>query len=161
MISSISKRTADLAKCLELELLLWAPRMAADTVRALALDCHPWHEASYTLSFLTGRESFDEKQYGKWSLASWRLYDFPSTPAAPWPTAAAVMREAFEYYSTASAKPDALAEIIQSAVYALRSPNIASALAKYSLAHDFEIFVGQPDQPGRNYAVKARMKDEG
>ena len=145
---------ATLATCIQLELLNWRVRMSHDKVRAVALDCHPWHLNSLTLSLLTDRESFNEPKYGKWALADWRLYDFPSGPTGSWPAAQLVMAEAHAFYSRSQNNAErALARdsLIKCCVDAMRHTQVVEALREYHLARDFEVFVGHPDAPGSNF----------
>ena len=78
-----------LAQDLALELHMWRRKVGKDSIRAFAIECYPWHSNVLGISFLTDREldDFDEKKYGKWATASWRLYAFPSNPKHQWPSA--------------------------------------------------------------------------
>lgn len=129
--------------------------MSLDSLRALAIDCHPWHEACLTLSFLTNREAFGEDKYGKWSLADWRMYSFTSGPSTHWPLAADLMREAHDIYQQAHDKGDAAKVrdmLVSCCAKAIKAPSISQVLkANYRLAPDFELFAGHPDDPGQNH----------
>lgn len=149
--------TANLAKCVRLELLHWRIRMSEERLRAVALDCHPWHLKSLTLSLLTDRESYNEPRNGKWALADWRLYDFPSGPTGSWPAAQMLMAEAHSFYSRSQNNAErALARdsLINCCVDVMREPQVAEALREYHLALDFEVFVGHPDAPGSNFYLR-------
>jgi hypothetical protein len=152
-IMNLHDWTARLAQCVHYELYSWRNHMEQDRLRALALNCHPWHSEALTLSFLTERESFDEGKYGKWAVADWRLYNFTSVPTANWPSAQLLMEEAHEFYQAA---PKASAvefrdQLIQACVEAMKSSLVSGALESYSLAPDFAIFVGHPDAPKKNH----------
>lgn len=143
--------TKKLAECIELELLTWRVRMSHDKIRALALECHPWHENALSISFLTDRESFEETKESKWSVADWRMYNFTAGPGANWPFAAELMRIAHEYYmETEGAR--ARDKLVKCCAEALMSPKVSKTLKdRYKLADDFQLFVGHPDDPGKNY----------
>jgi hypothetical protein len=142
-----------LAQCVRLELLFWRGRMSLDRVRALALDCHPWHTNALTLSFLTDRESFPEARLGKWAIADWRLYDFSSAPTSNWPAAQSLMDEAHRLYMAAAPGNESAVRdlLIRSCVMAMKSAEVSDALRSYDLAPDFALFVGHPDAPNKNF----------
>jgi hypothetical protein len=152
--------TKDLVECIEMELLTWWHRMSVDKIRALAIQCHPWHEIAFTISFLTNRESsHNEAKHGKWDLPAWRLYNFTSGPDTDWPYAQKLMRVAHRYYmaSERSGEPVKVRdELVRCCARALKSSKVTKALKRYNLAHDFELFAGHPDAPERNYCKPSR-----
>lgn len=156
--------TRRLAECIELELLTWRGRMCFDRIRALAIDCAPWHDAALSISFLTDRERFDETNCGKWSIADWRMFDFTAGPDTHWPLAEELMRDAHEYYTEAVRKdaegnttmiaPEFRDDLVRCCAKALKSEQVAKALKHYHLAADFELYAGHPDEPDRNYCAE-------
>lgn len=115
-----------------------------DEIRALAIDCHPWH-GCIVLCMLTNREDFSEEQCGKWSMAEWRYYDFSSTSFAK-----DLIEQMTKYYEsgaegTATFRAD---KIYRACAKALCSLTVSKALNFYefNLASDFEFGIFDPDR---------------
>jgi hypothetical protein len=139
----------ELAQRIYLELNGVKSYLKYDEIRALAIDCHPWH-GCIILCILTNREDFSEAQCGKWSMADWRYYDFSSTPDASWPFAKDLIEQMTKYYEsgaegTATFRAD---KIYRACAKALCSPTVSKALNfyKFNLASDFEFGVFDPDR---------------
>jgi hypothetical protein len=127
-----------------------------DEIRALAIDCYPYH-GRINLCILTNHEDFSEEhgdfpeeQCGKWSMAEWRYYDFSSTVDAKWPFAKDLMEQMTKYYEsgadgTATFRAD---KIYRACAKALCSSTVSKALKlyKFNLASDFEFGVFDPDR---------------
>jgi hypothetical protein len=153
------KWTSRLAACVEFELLHWRTRLQFDQIRSLAILCCPWHRNALAISLLTDREAFHTTGTERWDeMASWRLFNFTSGPTMSWPAAAELMREAHDFYTThiESAHPAGLRdELCVCCATALRDARVRAVLERhYCLTDDFELFVGHPDEPERNYCVK-------
>jgi hypothetical protein len=139
------------------ELDFWSGRWKFESIRALALDCAPWH-GSIGLCLLTTREDFPEDEYGKWALGDWRLQDFTgSIGAEGWPAVQDLEQIMQQYYegqamTDADREPVERAQVIfRCCATALLSDKVAAALKHYDLSADFEIGVFDPDHPGTNY----------
>jgi len=144
-----------LAQRLRLEIFNAHRKVGIDSIRAFAIDCYPWHGNVLCISFLTDREWPDlDEQGGKWDIASWRLYAFPSAPHCQWPYGEDVLREAQRYYDAADSPEEAAKRrdvILRSCIEALNDSLVQKELQRYELTPDFEIYVGHADAPGRNY----------
>jgi hypothetical protein len=145
---------------LELNGVKWHLRY--DIIRALGIDCFPWH-GWLILALLTAREEYPEKEFGKWAMSDWRYYDFTSTPSEGWPHARDLTQQMKEYFA---AEPEDQARageradrIYRACAKALLSPHVSEALKFYGfkLARDFEFGVFHPDYPERgNYCDVVR-----
>lgn len=72
--------TKELAELISGELTIKAPQFKNETIVGLALDCHPWHPV-LELCLLTNSER-DKKavqEWGRWSLADWKYFQFSRT----------------------------------------------------------------------------------
>lgn len=131
-----------------------------DEIRALAINCFPWHGSLY-LSILTGREDFseeeeDDRDFGKWSTAEWRYNDFTSTPNENWPYAKDLTEQMTAYYNSGDDQERLLRAdtIFRACAKALLSPTVSQALKFYgfNLTADFEFGVIDYDHPNKgNY----------
>lgn len=139
----------ELSDLIAAELDHQAEQLRPHELRAVALDCHPWHSI-LDLAVLTDADDAD-----KWEIGDWQLY--PLTPedddAAPWTAAGSWARLAREYWESAVAGnshergEQAADRLFQSCARALESAGVRSTLAKFRLAEDFQLYVGNPDDP--------------
>ena len=146
-----------LADCTAAELDYWQSRWKVETIRALALDCHPWH-GGIGLCLLTTREEFADDDLGKWALGDWRLQDFTSSVGAPgWPAVKDLEQRMQQYYNgetetDVDLEPADRADVIfRCCAKALCSDVVATSLKRYRRGGDFEVGVFDPDHPARNY----------
>lgn len=147
-----AKRLADR---MSLELFNAHRKVGLDTLRAFAIDCTPWHGNVLGISFLTDREwpDFDAEKH-KWDIASWRLYAFTSAPHSQWPYGEVILREAQQYYDGAESSDEAAKrrdEILRACIEMVNSPAVQKELQRFKRTADFEIYVGHPDEPERNF----------
>jgi hypothetical protein len=150
----------ELAHRIYLELNGVKTQLLYDEIRALSIDCFPWH-GSLHLSILTGREDFceeddDDRDFGKWSTAEWRYNDFTSTPNENWPYAKDLTEQMTAYYNSGDNRECLLRadNIFRACAKALLSPTVSRALEFYgfNLSADFEFGVIDPDHPSKgNY----------
>jgi hypothetical protein len=146
--------TNRLVRVLEGELARWQERISFNSMRALALECQPWLENSLVLSALTDKETFSEAKVGKWSVADWRMYNFPKDKTGRWSAAAVLSTEAFEYYAAAmrtGTQEACHAQLLDACCKAMKSPDVSAVLRRYRLSEDFERFVGHPNAAGKNF----------
>lgn len=144
------------AECVADELRRSGRRLGRDAVRAFAIDCTPWHAIALSLSFLTDREPDGGE---KWDLANWRLHGFTYDP--PWKAGAHLMKEANDYYSVSTNdRRLRVRELCACCVHALLDARVQAALEGLKLAPDFELYVGNPDEPELNYAANNVLKQK-
>ena len=139
----------DLRAALWLALQHYSGLLSGDTVRAVALECVPWH-GRVMLHVLTDREAFDEGEQGKWAMASWRCSALTETPYGTWKGFEDLGRTASAIYDVAEEPRSAVEALCSRCVAALTSPQIRALLdGSYTLAEDFEFGVFEPDDPGQ------------
>jgi hypothetical protein len=144
-----------LARLIALELSVGFRKFGIDRIRAVAIDCHPWHSNGLSLSLLTDREWPDlDPESAKWDIASWRLYAFHSAPHRQWPFGEELIREARQYYDGVEDRKELAARrdvIVQCCVDAMNNPAVEKELKRYPKTADFEIYVGHADAPEENF----------
>jgi hypothetical protein len=139
----------DLRAALWLALKHYAGRMRFDTLRALAVDCVPWH-GRVDVYVLTDREFFDEEAEGKWALGSWRSGSLTETPYGTWRGFQDLGEAAQTIYEGAAKPEDAVRSLCARCAAALKSDAVANLLRdSFTLGADFELGVFEPDDPER------------
>lgn len=143
------------AESVSLLLDSWWHRFKFETLRALVLDCFPWHGQCH-IAALTMREGFDEAKYGKWAIADWRWNEVDSIN----PELLQLLRAYYEGKTVTDAElscPDRAKVIFRCAAKALQSSQVAESLTRYDLAEDFELAVFNPDDSNeRNYCQRSK-----
>jgi hypothetical protein len=145
-----------LAPLIATALKKYAPQLRGRSIRALAIDCHPWHRV---LELCLCTELDDEKiaQWGKWCLAYWKYFQFTRTPKGNnWPESVPICDAMYEYCEGGppgqEKDPPGLDEyetrtwlMIKVCAQALLSDVVSDVLKDFKLAKDFELFVSHPD----------------
>ncbi len=126
----------------------WAYRMQFETLRAVALDCHPWHSQLW-VSILTENE-IPRVRETKWEIGDWRWAQTEPVGDA----LATNLAASYEQLKTSS-ETDALDPLFLTLANCLVSQEVAEALKRYTVADDFELAVFNPDSPSlRNYVLE-------
>ena len=149
--------TNKLEEIIRRELLKRSDNFSDELISALAIDCHPWH-GTIELCFLTPQDSV-----GKWHLADWKYFQFTDPEACGgWEEAqelCLLMQEEWEacFCDGDSEHERAQAKLVAEKFFrccaaALKSDGVQRALKCYKSTNDFEVWVGDPDDPSdRNY----------
>jgi len=155
-----------LATHIGLELCTWGHWLhELVRIRAFALNVDP-SKGVLQPCLLTDKENFDEAEYGKWSLNSWRLFDF-----ALWEYTDEFIEVISKYSGdkphdhqhpkfASWVQPKEDFEILLACVQALREPDFQMFMERFDLTTDFEIgvFHGHDEQRACNF-VKPENQD--
>jgi len=152
------KFTIEFAEIISTELISKQDLFKNETIVGLALDCHPWHPVM-ELCLLTNNEQDQKavKDWGKWSLADWKYFQFSRTEAGDdWIAAEHLVKQMAEYYSSGNGE-EAKIVIFKACAEALNSEFVKEAMQLYSLDKEFEFFIADPDDPdANNYCTKIK-----
>jgi hypothetical protein len=124
-----------------------------ETLRAVTLDCHPWHPV-LSLCLLTTQEheDFREDQHGKWDIAAWRLFQVADLDKD-------LRRLIYDYHGgrtipdgdkppvDTSNTSERAEEILRCCAKALKHEKVREWINKFQLASDFEVALFHPDDP--------------
>lgn len=121
-----------------------------ETLRAITLDCHPWHPV-LSICLLTTQEdeSFREDEYGKWDIAAWRLFQVADLDTE-------LQRLIYDYSegrTTTDRDKDSderVEAILRCCATALQHRLVRESLGKFQLASDFEVVLFHPDDGDAN-----------
>jgi hypothetical protein len=113
-----------------------APEFERHRLGAVALDAHPWHKGT-GLSVLVETDT-----YRKWDLGDWEHQEFADLDGPP------MMLRAYDELQNPDAEGSSrYAPFFRACAEALCRPVVRNALKLYTLEPDFELFVGDPDDP--------------
>jgi len=116
-----------------------------EVIRVFDICCFPW-QGAVELSFLTTNEpNFDEEEYGKYSVADWKLYSFNYEILKDWEESKNIFFEMRQLWEDSQEFRDMSGELYTACAQVAISNDIKKVLSKYQLAVDFEITVFDPD----------------
>jgi hypothetical protein len=124
-----------LAKTIAEHLRERAPEFVQHRLGAVALDTHPWHKGTM-LSVL-----IETDRARKWDIGGWEHQEFAELDGLlqPWP--------AYDKLQAPDGAGSRYAPFFRAAAEALCHRVVRDALKLYTLEPDFELFVGDPDDP--------------
>lgn len=147
------------------ELIDRSEQFASHTIRALAIDCHPWHQV-LELCFCCELDQAATSKYGKWCLADWKFFQFTRTPEGDeWPASRDICAAMFDYCETNLPDDDEdeygrrTELMFRICANALNSESVKTALRSYKLSEDFELGVRHPDNPQLNLCAVSSATD--
>ena len=123
----------------------WSYRMQFETLRAVALDAHPWHGWLW-VSSLTENE-VPLVQEAKWAIGDWRWAQTETVSSS----LKEMLQRSYEEHPGLS-KQENLDRLFLDFASGLKSIEVGRALEAYNLSEDFEFGVFNPDSPSdENY----------
>ena len=124
----------------------WAYRLQFESLRAVAIDSHPWH-GSLWVALLTENEVQLVKD-NKWAIGDWRWAQTEKVG----PSLENMIKRSYEGDSALS-KQESDERFFLDLAAGLTSREVKKALEVYTLSDDFEFGVFNPDSPKRNYVA--------
>jgi hypothetical protein len=117
-----------------------ASEFANHRLGAVAVDAAPWNKGTFLCLLI------ETDQSRKWDLASWEHYEFAELNGSP------LMMKAYEELQDVKGKGSRYAPFFRCCAQALCHKAVKAALKLYTLEHDFELFIDDPDDPNEvNY----------
>lgn len=124
-----------LAQSIAAELRGRAPEFTAHRLGAVALDTHPWHKGTM-LSVLIETDTSR-----KWDIGGWENQEFAELDGPEF------LLAGYAELQDPAGEGSRYAPFFRAAAEALCHQAVRDALAGYTLEPDFELFVGDPDDP--------------
>ena len=140
--------TQQLASAIAATLREFAPRIGAEPLAMLALDCHPWN-GTLGLAALTATEVVSDNLLADPAeMAAWQHFDYAGELPS-WQAASGLgkrMKSAYE----AGDRPAVSEAFFRAAAAALTSHVVSDSLAAFSRTDNFRLSVAHPDD-GREF----------
>jgi hypothetical protein len=126
----------------------FAPKVGAEPLAMLALDCHPWH-GSIGIAALTAKEvAADKALDDPAEMAAWRFFDF-ACDFDSWRVAGVLAQEMKSAYYSGD-RPAVVEAFFSACAAAITSDAVGGALESFTRVDGFRLSVAHPDN-GREY----------